>query len=357
MSTQKQQYALGQNIQKFIQYTGENRVGLLTLTFKDNVTDHKEAYRRFCNMARRFLREEFGCYIGTKERQKRGALHYHLVIDCKEDIVGRGEWVFVPEKKRWYFKSPPPSLVRLRRLLREKLGVYGFGAIHNLNPIRTNAEAVGKYIAKYIGKNLENRKPEDKGVQLVMYSQGVNRSISGSFGWVGKRSTETRRQVQYYAARLHDCSSMEELRDKLGQRWALSFYKLLPYLNEILPVPWGNENEEKEVFETQPLAETENLEPVGFPRAMAFSFERWHEAYQQAKSLQLDKIQDDETGRSVGIEKSPHVKSHSELLTLPFHSPGTTAVAKDPGQSYARTGEQGVESLACLVLHLRKEKL
>ena len=82
----KQAYSLHENVEKFIKLFGLGCVGFLTLTFKDNVTDHKEAYRRFNSLRSNFLNKIFPDYMLVKERQKRGAWHYHLLVGLNADI-------------------------------------------------------------------------------------------------------------------------------------------------------------------------------------------------------------------------------------------------------------------------------
>jgi hypothetical protein len=60
---------------------------LLTLTFRRNETDHKVAFRileRFTRLMRQALGEFL--YIGVAERQKRGAIHFHLAVKGWQDL-------------------------------------------------------------------------------------------------------------------------------------------------------------------------------------------------------------------------------------------------------------------------------
>ena len=52
---QKSAFTLGENVRRFCDLYGLQNCGFLTLTFPDNVVDHKEASRRFNNMNRRYL--------------------------------------------------------------------------------------------------------------------------------------------------------------------------------------------------------------------------------------------------------------------------------------------------------------
>jgi transposase len=48
-------YALELNVKSFVETVGLDRLGFLTLTFPDNCTDHKEAYKRFRSFNANYL--------------------------------------------------------------------------------------------------------------------------------------------------------------------------------------------------------------------------------------------------------------------------------------------------------------
>ena len=218
----KQTFALVSNVDRFIADCGPDNVGFLTLTFPDNVTDHKEAQSRFNSMASNYLRSRFGGYILVKERQKRGAWHYHLLIDTRQPIRTQGRWI---GKK---FRANHPQLTALWAELRQKMAVYGFGR-HELLPIRTTAAQMARYMGKYLSKTLSRpRDPRDQGarIKLVVYAQSVRRAIAGRFGWAGPRSAELRHEVQLVAQLYFDSKNEEQISDMLGHRWAFFLYPL-----------------------------------------------------------------------------------------------------------------------------------
>ena len=64
------------------QYVYDVKPKLLTLTFKENLQDIKTANRHFSNFIKRFTRK-VGYpirYLAVHEFQKRGALHYHVIL-------------------------------------------------------------------------------------------------------------------------------------------------------------------------------------------------------------------------------------------------------------------------------------
>ena len=85
----KQAQTLAADIQRLVAMADDiGQIGLLTLTFPDNVTDHEEAYSRFRSLNSNFLKAhpDIIHWICVKERQKRGAWHYHLVVLLRGDI-------------------------------------------------------------------------------------------------------------------------------------------------------------------------------------------------------------------------------------------------------------------------------
>lgn len=204
-----------------------NNVGLLTLTFAENITDNSEASRRFDIFNTNFLLKDprFGTKITVKEPQVKrgikngdsGAWHYHILITLSEDI--RTGIDFEAIAKRDY-RSANQYLRTLWKDIRKACKLYGFGR-PELLPVKSNAEAMGRYIGKYISKGIENRTHEQKGVRLVNYSKGWSRN-SPKFAWNTKNSFEWRRKVQLFA-KTHGCSDLYQLSEKFGSDWAYKF--------------------------------------------------------------------------------------------------------------------------------------
>jgi len=236
------------NVKRLIELApSTGHVGFLTLTFKDNVTDHDQAYKRFRSMNSNFLSKfpEFGEWICVKERQSRGSWHYHLVIHLGQDIKTGFNWdlygkalelkdhsaPYLSPKNKEYRKTmtealrtASPYLRRLWQTLREELPKYGFGR-SELLPIRSNEDAMARYLGKYIGKHLGARKRSDKGVRLVNYSKKwVKNSVN--FQWNTDGAKQWRKNLKMFAT-FHGCNGIYGLRAKFGTNWA---YK---YANEI----------------------------------------------------------------------------------------------------------------------------
>ncbi len=215
----KSAHALAENVASLIAAVGLDRLGFLTLTFPDNVSDHKEAYSRFDSLNANYLapHPHFGAWLCVKERQKRGAWHYHMLIDCGADIRTGIDWEQLQQGK---YRSAGDHLRGLWGDLRANLSKYGFGR-SELLPIRKNAEAMSLYVGKYISKHVGVRKAEDKGVRMCSYSRKWPRSTA-NFQWATPNSRTWRAKVKELAEFL-DCPTLDDLTARLGSRWAYRY--------------------------------------------------------------------------------------------------------------------------------------
>lgn len=234
----KQAYSLIQNCDQFIDSVGINHVGFLTLTFPDNVLEHKEALNRWNSLRTNFLSKVFGKWMLVKERQKRGAIHYHILIECPYDIRTGFDFdeVFPKGRKRPNYRSANRWLKALWSALREAMPKYGFGR-SELAPIRSNGEAMAKYVGKYISKNQKARKKSkydelDKGSRMIAYSQNWARSNT-KFAWHSDGSREWRRKVKVFA-NIMGCSDLYELKKKFGPKWAYNYGPAIMEIDEVV---------------------------------------------------------------------------------------------------------------------------
>ncbi len=228
-------------------------IGFLTLTFKDNVTDHKEAYKRFRSMNTNFLFKSplFGEWVCVKERQKRGAWHYHLIVQLSEDIrtgfdfkqYGKAcqlKYFNVPylsplnapyrKEMKKAMRSVPPYLFGIWRTLREELPKYGFGR-SELLPVLSNEDGLARYIGKYIGKHMGERQRSDKGVRLVNYSKNWVKN-SPKFQWYSENTQKWRKNLKMFVNRYGGGSQNEDeamLKMKMlyGPHW---LFNLAPHI-------------------------------------------------------------------------------------------------------------------------------
>jgi hypothetical protein len=205
---------LKETVQNLCTRHGIERVGLLTLTFAEHITDSKEAQRRFHSLRTNILTKRYVDFVRVVERQASGRIHYHLVVVTKEDI--RTGANFDEFAKRTY-KSANTALRSEWAFWRRNAAAYGFGRTELL-PVRSNAEAVGRYVGKYISKHVGQREVRDRGMRLVSYSRGAKMGTT-NFAWATSKSWLWRAKLAKWA-RKHGCDSMEAVATVFGPRWA-----------------------------------------------------------------------------------------------------------------------------------------
>lgn len=73
-----------QKVRRYANANFDDNSKFLTLTFKENITDLKQANHEFTKFMKRFNRHlGFSLqYISVHQTQKRGAIHYHLLMNC-----------------------------------------------------------------------------------------------------------------------------------------------------------------------------------------------------------------------------------------------------------------------------------
>lgn len=213
----KQAHCVRENIERFVREIGIDNIGFLTLTFPDNLADPRQAYKRFTSFNNNFLRKSdyFGEWICVKERQERGAWHYHLLIDCKADIRTGFSWEKFYRKD---YSGTPAYLRQIWRVLREMLPRYSFGR-HELTPVRKDARAISTYMAKYLFKGFKNRRPEDKGLKLYTSSCKQVSSVP-KFSWLTENSRAWRKNVKLLANYVLRSDDYYCLQDYYGKNWA-----------------------------------------------------------------------------------------------------------------------------------------
>jgi hypothetical protein len=211
--------ALAWNVQHFVDTYGLSNVGFLTLTFRDHVTDPKEAQRRFNSLKSNVLASRYRAYIRVMEPMKSGRIHYHLLVALDSDI--RTGFDFFAVRSQDY--SSANKAIRAEwAFWRKTAPKYRFGRTE-LMPVRSNSEGIGRYVGKYISKGIESRTEQFKGTRLVEYSRKA-KIASTRFQFVTEGSAEWRRKLAIFVHYIADntgCEpSFEGLRRVLGARWS-----------------------------------------------------------------------------------------------------------------------------------------
>ncbi len=213
-SHKKTAHMLKETVQHLATVHGIDRIGLLTLTFADQVTDAKEAQRRYHSLRTNILSKRYLEFVRVLERQASGRIHYHLVVVLKADI--RTGANFEEFEKKTY-KSANVALRSEWAFWRRNAPAYGFGRTELL-PVKSNAEAIGRYVGKYVSKHVGMRLPADRVARLVSYSGGAKIGTT-NFAWNSVRAWLWRAKLAKWALH-HGCADLRAVAALFGSRWA-----------------------------------------------------------------------------------------------------------------------------------------
>lgn len=213
-SHRKTAFALRENVARLAKKYGLERLGFFTLTFADHVTCPKVAGRRFHSLSSNVLVFRYEETITVLERMKSGRIHFHSLVVLPCDV--RTGFDF-GEASRGVYSSANRDLRAEWAFWRGTAKRYGFGRTELL-PVKSTAEAISKYVGKYIAKHIEHRHHQDKGVRLVRYSKRASH-CSTRFQFASQGSALWRHQVGEFARR-NRCDSLEALSTKFGRHWA-----------------------------------------------------------------------------------------------------------------------------------------
>lgn len=214
-------FILSESVQQMASLHGLETLGFLTLTFREHVTDPREAQRRLNSLITHQIKPRYRDYLGVMERQKSSRIHYHLLVALGFDIRTGFDFEAV---SRSDYKSANKRLRLEWSHWRKTAPAYGFGRTE-LMPIKSTTEAIARYVGKYISKHIDSRQIEDRGVRLVRYSQGV-RAGTVRFQFHSPGSVEWRRKLAIFAQIVQDnnpqipITQISDLGKVLGKRWA-----------------------------------------------------------------------------------------------------------------------------------------
>lgn len=249
----KQAAALSFNIKWMADTFGIERVGFLTLTVGDTVNgkfvhvkERAEASRRFNSILNR-IRVRYQCGVVVTERHRNGGIHFHLVVALPFDA--RTGFDFDAVKRRDY-RSVSEELRAEWAWWRENQGKYGFGR-HELTPIKSNGEAIGRYVGKYLGKSWEARTDDDYGGRCVRYFGRWSKSgvkcgppmscRHGSMSPKAQAWRECLKQVQFVTKQLGAEINEHNIKEHNGPRWAWRFTKQIQLVQFLCPLSRGGE--------------------------------------------------------------------------------------------------------------------
>jgi len=220
---------LAASVMQMCKKYGIQNLGFLTLTFAQHVTCPKEAQRRLNSFLTNIVKPRYGEYLGVFERQKNGRIHYHILVLIGFDIRTCFDFDAVSNRD---YTSANHLLKKEWSFLRKVTKTHGFGRTE-LMPIKSSAEAIGRYVGKYISKHIEGRafshatgetETPDKGVRLVRYSNGA-RAGNTRFMFVSDGSKEWRKKVSVFAEIVETssgeaCRDIDDISRIAGSKWA-----------------------------------------------------------------------------------------------------------------------------------------
>ena len=232
-------YALIQNVIRLVFIYGLDRIGFLTLTFARQVVSYKEAQKALHSLMTGVLKKRYPEYIIVMERMNSKRIHYHLLVVLAENI--RAGFNFAQVKQGNYASAN--SFLRSEwAFWRVTAPKYGFGR-HELMPVESTADAIAKYLGKYISKHIGHRLPEDKGARLVRYSKGTNR-VSTRFFWHTPGADLWRAKLGTFCRMLNLNSDNYQtfLKEWFGRNWV---YHLSPLIQSIKLPEFYSEEESR----------------------------------------------------------------------------------------------------------------
>lgn len=216
-NARKTAYSLTANVLMMAERHGIERLLFNTLTFRDHVTDGREAQRRLHSLATHVLRQRYLEYIVVVERQKSGRIHYHLLCAVDHDVRTGFDFQQAAEG---VYSSASGALRSEWAFWRRTAPKYGFGRTEQM-PVRSTSEGIAKYVGKYIAKHVDKRRQDDKGLRLVRYSEG-SKNTTNQFAWYSPAARLWRAKLRTFAKE-YSIHEYDELSRVLGSRWAYKF--------------------------------------------------------------------------------------------------------------------------------------
>ena len=244
--TAKKCDSLAINVKSFAKRYGIERLGFLTLTFGENLKDPREAQRRYKNLSRTWRRDKpFKVLVKVVEEQKRGAIHYHLLVLMDKDIrtgfdfqafARAGEAYtkgYRKEGNRWtkiYASKASPHLKEMWAYNRKKCESHGFGRAE-LAPIEY-PNNIGSYLGKYLvkGDNYMGGNGQKVRVRQLTYARDIRRVANPNFSWVSNpKGLPPFRTYLKKWAEFRGYENVDEIKRDYGKHWSFHLYGEIMY--------------------------------------------------------------------------------------------------------------------------------
>lgn len=224
-------FALTYEVEQLGKEFGESFLGMLTLTFADNVLKVCESQRRFHSLLTHVIKVRYRRSIRVIERMASRRIHYHLVVVTNDDIKSGADLDAIAKGD---YRSANKALRAEWAFWRKTAKKYGFGRTELL-PVKSTIEGMARYVGKYIAKGVGTKVRSDKGARVVGYSGfgPGDRKCSPRFAWANANAREFRRKLAKLADFL-GLKTMADLKAEFGPRWAYALYPTIMRIDEIL---------------------------------------------------------------------------------------------------------------------------
>lgn len=229
----KKAEGLSLNLRAMVERYGVEHCVFVTLTFRENLRCFRKAQRRYKSIETNLLKRHFVAWVTAVHRQRRGAIHYHLIAVTREDVRAGFDFetwqalrahteLFGRDNARadklakTVYRSACPALASLWSMFRHEGPKYGFGRIETY-PVRSNADAVGRYVGSYVRVGAENRQLRDKGMRTIRYSLPPGQRVaSARFSWVDGPGKAWRQGCALFSM----LTGVDDFAKEWGSRWA-----------------------------------------------------------------------------------------------------------------------------------------
>ena len=232
----KTEFCLKSNIELAAKFYGIEHLVFFTITFAYAVYSAKRAQKHLNSILSNVIRPRYGDrYLAVFERHASGAIHFHFVLWLEKDVRTGFDWTladlaYAAQRQRDYNragklwgetagKAVNGDFLRGEwRFWRDLKKRYRWLGRCEMLPVKSTAEAIAKYTGGYIGKHMEHRREEDKGVNLVRYGKGMHRAKS-RLAFNSPKARLCRLKLQEFAHQV-GCGSTDALKKRFGPRWA-----------------------------------------------------------------------------------------------------------------------------------------
>jgi hypothetical protein len=157
----------------------------------DRLKTMAEFSRRWDSFNSNLLASLFRQSLAVVQRHKDQTIHAHVAVVSEEPLGGVQYWN--REQRRFHRRVGPRCRQIWEILTPERMKGFGLG-VANLLPMQGEPENLGRYMARYMSREIGKRQKGDRGARLVRYSQSWDRVVLGPFTWFDARAQRARKR-------------------------------------------------------------------------------------------------------------------------------------------------------------------